>query len=164
MLPNQSLWTLAPSMGGSTDLSFGRGDRGMVSIGRLELGSTGVTGEPSVPLGGGYYLFLLVPAVATVAGGRSAGRDGSNGIRRMGLGAAAGVAFALLVAVGAWASAAAIPIPALGWAPVSIEATMPSTALIALAWGVLGGVVGGLSSPLGASRPAQAVVPPLAPG
>jgi hypothetical protein len=161
LLPNQSLWILAPSMGGSTTLSFGPGGRSEVAIGRgkpdpeaIEAADRGVPG-PTGPLGGGYYLFLLVPAVATVLGGRRAGRAGSDVIRRLGFGAGAGVVFAFLVAAGEWASDAAIPIPALGWAPVSIRAAMPSTALLALGWGVLGGMLGALTAPIGAAPAAQ---------
>jgi hypothetical protein len=158
LLPNQALWILAPSMGGSTEVSFGGRDRSTVAIGRADLGSTastiggGVAAAPSIPLGGGFYLFLLVPAVATVLGGRTAGRTGARWIGRIGRGAGAGVAFAVFVAAGAWASGATIPIPALGWAPVSIDAAMPSTVMFALVWGVAGGALGGLSSGFAAPR------------
>lgn len=170
LLPNQSLWILAPSMGGSTEVSLGPDDRSVVSLGRANLSSTAVAvagrgpAGASVPLGGGFYLFLLVPAVATVLGGRSAAGAGTGWAGRIGRGAGAGVAFAVFVVAGAWASSVAIPVPALGWAPVSIRAAMPSTGLIALAWGVAGGVLGGLSASLGASRSVQAGVPVPEPG
>jgi len=168
LLPNQSMWIVGPSMGGSTEIAFGGGDPSIVSVDGVSLNTAAAAAaavsEPSIHLGGGFYLFLLVPAVATVAGGRSAGRTATGVLRRMGLGAGAGVVFALLIAAASWASAATIPIPALGWAPVSVRTVMPSTVVIALAWGVLGGILGGVSAPLGTERRDQAGVPVPDPG
>ncbi len=170
LLPDQSLWILAPSMGGSTHVSFAGADRNVVSIDRVDLGSVpryvigGRAAGSSVPLGGGFYLFLLVPAVATVLGGRAAGDASSRWPRRGARGAAAGVVFAALVAAAAWGSAITVPIPAVGWAPASIEVAMPSTVVLALAWGVVGGALGGLSSGLGARTQSQAGVPVPEPG
>jgi Family of unknown function (DUF6350) len=170
LLPDQSVWILAPSMGGSTHVSFGGAARTVVSIDRVELGSVpryvmkGRLAEPSVPLGGGFYLFLLVPAVATVLGGRAAGAASSRWPGRSARGAAAGVVFAALVAAAAWASAITVPIPAAGWTPVSVQVAMPSTVALALTWGVVGGALGGLSSALGARTPSQAGVPVPEPG
>jgi hypothetical protein len=59
--------------------------------------------------------------------------------------------FGALMAAGAWFSATTLPLPLpmIGFPavlPGSIQATMPSTAVLALGWGVVGGVIGALSS------------------
>ena len=59
-----------------------------------------------------------------------------------------GDVFGFLMAVAALFSASALPLPLLGpyaVLPMSIRATMPSTALLALARGVAGGALGALS-------------------
>lgn len=168
MLPAQSVWVLAPSMGGTAEVSVGAGDRTTISIARADLGggaALAVSRGPDdrrVPLGGGYLLFLLVPLLAVVGGGRRAAVGAAHPGARAARGAGAGVAFAALVTVGAWLSAASVPIPAFGLAPVSIRAAMPSTALLALAWGVAGGIVGALTAgwaPRGAATSAADHVP-----
>jgi hypothetical protein len=118
------------------------------------------TGERSdggrVKLGGGFYLFLLVPLAATVLGGRraAAGLRGSGA--RLVRGTAAGVVFGVLVGAAALFSGSSLPLPLLGQfdvLPVSIRATMPSTAVLALGWGMVGGALGAFTCRWPASHP-----------
>ncbi len=157
MLPAQSMWVLAPSMGGVTEASIGPDDTSSVTIRRAVLGRGAVAFGPAradpIVLGGGFYLFLLVPLVASVLGGRHAGRGASNTRGRVALGAGVGVVFAAMVGAGAWASGASVPIPAIGWGLVSIGVGMPSTVVVALVWGVGGGSLGVMTSRIGAQDP-----------
>ena len=89
LLPNQSFFVLAPSMGGCTELRGPKASIPLLCPGRLpNLGSPDILDDiarvdgAAQPTGGttadrpmpaGYWMFVLVPAVATFSGGRSAG-------------------------------------------------------------------------------------------
>jgi hypothetical protein len=148
VLPNQSLDVLAPSMGGSTELDLEVGGA------RLTLG--GISGLQGVGLITGwgpeglvfpryYLLFLAAPGVATVMGGRRAaegtGGRGERAIR----GAIAGAVFAALVAVGSAMATIALA-GSTGWRG-RLGPALPSTVVLALAWGVVGGIAGAIVSP-----------------
>jgi hypothetical protein len=158
--PNEAVWTLVPAMGGCVSV------RGSVQADLLcyRRFPTDVVAAP-VPIPGGrlvlpiggasfgaapapYLAFLLVPALASVLGGRRAGaRRGTTGVDAIGLGAAAGVVFAALVAVVAALSSVTV---AYGAAfaesatagRVVLGPEVWSAALLALAWGVIGGAIG----------------------
>jgi hypothetical protein len=176
LLPDQSIWLLGPAMGGSTQVVvFGAESfPGTVKMSGVDEGAlalfldpTGEVGKGHVVLGGGFYLFLLVPLVATVLGGRRAASRAAGSAERVLRGLGAGAVFGVLMATAALFSAASLPLPLLGQfdvLPVSIHAAMPSTALLALAWGAAGGALGALSSgwwrsPAG--RPPQGLENPL---
>ena len=160
LLPNQSIWLLGPAMGGSTQVGILLPGESPTTItlsgidggplGRFLYPSEAFNEHNRLALGGGFYLFLLVPLGATLLGGRRAAEGplpmGERALR----GAGAGVVFGVLMAVGAWFSATMFPLPVPvdipGALPASIYATMPSTAVLALIWGVVGGVLGALSS------------------
>jgi hypothetical protein len=148
VLPNQSLDVLAPSMGGSTELDLEVGGA------RLTLG--GISGLQGVGLITGwgpeglvfpryYLLFLAAPGVATVMGGRRAaeGTDGRG--ERAIRGAIAGAVFAALVAVGSAMATIALA-GSTGWRG-RLGPALPSTVVLALAWGVVGGIAGAIVSP-----------------
>jgi hypothetical protein len=163
LLPNQSFLVVAPSMGGCTSLSGPGGTVPLVCPGTLTAfddpglvpavarGDVTRTPAPDVPtrsMPPGYWAFLLVPAIATVGGGRWAGRTwrGRYGGRERAVRAAgAGVVFAVLMGAGTWMAsidvglalnATSIPTSfTLGASPVG-------TASLALAWGVIGGALG----------------------
>ena len=96
----------------------------------------------------GYFLFLLVPALSVVLGGRyAAKRRAQLRWEAVGMGAASGVVFAALVAVGSWlASVSAGLSSPIGGLPanasVLIGPGVLAAGLLALAWGVVGGVIG----------------------
>ena len=177
LLPDQSVWVLAPAMGGSTQVVVSSAEPfpSTLTLSGIDEGALGLfldpTGELSgggrIALGGGFYLFLLVPLIATVIGGRRVAAASRDAGERLLLGVGSGVVFGVLMAVAALFSASALPLPLLGQyavLPMSIRATMPSTALLALAWGVAGGALGALSGgwPRGAvtGHPAQEAAAP----
>jgi hypothetical protein len=169
LLPNQSVWILAPAMGGSTQIVvsgafYGAGptpttirmsgvDEG--SLASLLDPTVGPGANDHVTLGGGFYLFALVPLMASLLGGRAAAAGSLRSTDRALRGAGAGLAFSVLMGASAWFSLAALPLVVIGLPvilPTSIRATMPSTAVLALVWGTVGGALGALSSPWPSSR------------
>lgn len=179
LLPNEAVWTLVPAMGGC-DGARGSVEEDVLCYGRFPtaVGTTlqSLTGDRAVriPLGSatydtapaGYFLFLLVPAIATLLGGRrAASRLGSRGPEALGSGAAAGVVFAALVAAGALASSVTV---VYGGAFGGQDATAgsfvagPSVVagtLLALAWGVAGGVLGAATTWLRPTPPGARSAP-----
>jgi len=145
LLPNQSIDVLAPSMGGATELEAGGG------VTRLTIGGIS-PGEGIGPLAGwgsegvdfppGYALFLGVPAIASVMGGRRAAEDVASRGERAIRGGLAGTVFASLVTVGT-AMATIVAWGSTGWEGW-LGPAVPSTVLLALAWGVAGGIIGAL--------------------
>lgn len=160
LLPDQSLWILAPAMG-SCDSLIGSSSDSTELCGRTftlrrgwgELVS-GLFGLPERPitLAAPFLLFALVPAIAVVAGAARLSAAGSIAAR-MADGAASGVVFALLVWVGALASR--ISIDEVGAGPLLSAGPEPiKTGLVALLWGVVGGALG---AGLFAMRPQEGV-------
>jgi hypothetical protein len=109
--PNQSL-VLVPAMGGCDGLSGGVSATFLcyskvpttvtVNPERLTSG-TAVVQADFAKAPSGYYLFLLVPALSVVLGGRyAAKRRARLRWEAVGMGAASGVVFAALVVVGSW--------------------------------------------------------------
>jgi hypothetical protein len=152
LLPNQSALILAVTMGSPVDLTIGDDVAARASLGGIDVFGTygDVLPDPApgreeagVDFPGWYVAFLAVPAVAAVLGGRQAGvrvgRAGERAIR----GALGGVVFALLCTVAVWAAGVVIPlfVGPLGGAP-GLSADPTRTAMVALAWGVAGGVMG----------------------
>ena len=96
----------------------------------------------------GYWTFLLVPAIATVGAGRWAGRTwrGRSGGRERALrGAGAGAVFAALVGAGTWMAGVDVGLTLNATstpASFTLGASPLETALLALAWGVIGGALG----------------------
>jgi hypothetical protein len=96
-----------------------------------------------------YFLFLLVPLLSVVAGGRLAARRGARLSGEAGLiGAAAGVVFAALVLVGSLLASltagGSVSVQGLtSGASVRIGPDIVSGFVLALAWGVVGGLAGG---------------------
>jgi hypothetical protein len=97
------------------------------------------------PMPAGYWMFLLVPAVATFSAGRSAGSAGSGRRESFVRGAGAGVVFAVLVGVGSWFANVELVLHGAEGIGTSAHMLGPRplpTALLALAWGVGGGALG----------------------
>lgn len=132
LLPNQSVWVVAASMGGTTEVAID--GRGATAI---RLGSG---------IARAYYLLLSVPTVASLAGGRHAARGLASRRDRAIRGAAAGMVFTALMGSAAWFSWAVVPLvlPGVIVGTVSIRAQMPSTMALAAVWGVAGGAAGAL--------------------
>jgi hypothetical protein len=158
LLPNQSLWVLVPAMGGCDGLSGGGVSATFLCYSKVP---TTVTVNPEGLTSGtavvhadfakapsSYYLFLLVPALSVVLGGRyGAKRRAQLRWEAVGMGAASGVVFAALVAVGSWlASVSAGLSSPMGGLPantsVLIGPGVLAAGLLALVWGVVGGALG----------------------
>ncbi len=160
LVPNQSFFVLAPSMGGCTELRGPRASIPLLCPGRLPALSSldilediarvdgaqpadGTTADRPMPAG--YWMFLLVPAVATFSAGRSAGSAGSGARESFVRGAGAGVVFAVLVGVGSWFASVELVLhgaEGIGTSALTLGPRPLPTALLALAWGVGGGALG----------------------
>ncbi len=173
VLPNQSMWVLIPAMGGcdgaeashfsTTFLCYWRYPK-QVSIGPftpegiLGLAPPVRTEFGTAPVG--YFLFLLVPALAVLLGGRHAVRKRAQfRSETMGIGALAGVVFAFLVLIGAWFASVtgSADLSVAGFSlnsSVHVGPDVLTGGLLALAWGVIGGGLGGWLS--GRDLPAHA--------
>ena len=113
LLPNQSMWVLVPAMGGCDGLSGGGVSATFLCYSKVPT-TVSVTPEglnsdtPAVQADfakapSGSLLFLLVPAVSVVLGGRYAARKRARlKWEAIAMGAASGVVFAVLVALGSW--------------------------------------------------------------
>ncbi|MGH9003107.1 MAG: hypothetical protein ACRDYV_08260 [Acidimicrobiia bacterium] len=159
LLPNQSMWVLVPAMGGCDGLSGGGVSATFLCYSKVpttvSVSPEGLTsGTPVVQADfakapSGYFLFLLVPALSVVLGGRyAAKRRAQLRWEAVGMGAASGVVFAALVAVGSWLASvsAGLSSPTGGIpanASVLIGPAVGAAGLLALLWGVVGGGLGG---------------------
>jgi hypothetical protein len=159
LLPNQSMWVLVPAMGGCDGLYGGGVSASFLCYSKFP-SAVSVTpqglssGKPVVradfePASSGYLLFLLVPALSVVLGGRHAARKRARlKWEAVGVGAASGVVFAVLVALGSWLASVSVVIS-------SSSASIPNNAtvligpgvwiagLLGFVWGVVGGGLGG---------------------
>ncbi len=155
--PNEALWTLVP-VTGACDVIRGSEHADVLCYRRFPLGISpaGDVSFDDAPVG--YLAFLLVPAVATIAGGRWAASSGKrSGWPGAGIGAASGVVFAASVFAGCLmasitlsygATAGAVGAGGHLWiGPDPISGT-----LFALVWGIAGGAGGGASVRLRSRR------------
>jgi len=147
LVPNQSFYVLAPSMGGCTSLDGLQASVALLCPGRLPALGTEVPaavqaarsggpapGHGSMPIG--YWAFLLIPVVATTAEGRWAA-GGEAGRERLVRAAGAGLVFGALVGLGAWASSVEFQGLTFGAEP------LPTMAL-GIVWGMAGGALGAM--------------------
>ena len=166
--PNMAAWVLSAAMGSCLG-QFGSSAvcvlsyRHFPSSGGTLGGSLGrlVSAVPGGPAPAGYLLFFAVPVVATVIGGvHAAARSRSTSRAEAAwVGAGAGLVFGALAAIlVALASIAGSVGPGLGRASTTVFRLGPDpvrTALLAFAWGVIGGTLGALAH--GPSPPGEAV-------
>ena len=159
LLPNQSMWVLVPAMGGCDGLSGGGVSASFLCYSKVpttvSVTPGGLTSDAPVVQAdfakapSGYLAFLLVPALSVILGGRYAARKRAR-IKgeAIAMGAASGVVFAVLVALGSWlASVSAVLSSPAGGLPanasVLIGPAVGAAGLLALLWGVVGGALGG---------------------
>jgi hypothetical protein len=153
LAPDQAMWILAPSMGGCVTTRVDGRSQDVLCLDRIprgddpatwllsELGRIRASSEVA-PMPAVARVFLLVPAAAIVLGLRGVGRGYGTTARAAAIGAAAGAVFALIVIVTSLAGSLWV-VPASGNETTPSFAMGPdpaSTALLAFAWGVLGGV------------------------
>ena len=149
--PNEAIWTFVPAAG-ACDVIRGSERSDVLCYGRFPsfAASSGEVAFENAPLG--YLAFLLVPAIATILGGRWAGSvSEGSGAAPVAVGAAAGVVFAVVMLGAIVASSITLTYGAdpdavgqgghLWIGPDPIMGT-----LVALAWGVVGGALGGATA------------------
>jgi hypothetical protein len=162
LAPNEALWVLVPAMG-SCDGVYGDVSYAFlcywkyptsVSLPATASGPLQQQPAPTVVLGrvpAPYFLFLLAPALAVLLGGRRAASRGAprSAVEAAALGAGAGAVFAVLVvgvgylsAISVGASGGLLGLPSGG--RVIIGPDLIGGGVVALAWGVAGGALGGL--------------------
>jgi hypothetical protein len=159
LLPNQSMWVLVPAMGGCDGLSGGGVSATFLCYSKfptsVSVSTDGSNGDAltvrtdfaTAPTG--YFLFLLVPALSVVLGGRYGVRKRARlRSESIAIGAASGAVFAVLVAVASWLASVSVSLSsATGGIPgnssVLIGPGVLIAGLLALLWGVLGGAIGG---------------------
>jgi hypothetical protein len=151
LLPNQSSMILDTAMGAPTTLTVGNTTVVELTLtGARAIGPAGevVTafikaGSQEAHFPAWYRAFVLVPAVATVSGGRTVGGGAGGRPEAAARGALAGVVYALLCAIASWFAAIVLPVFAstIGGS-VRVGTDPIATFLVASVWGVLGGVAG----------------------
>jgi hypothetical protein len=156
LLPNQAMWVLVPAMGACDEavvdgratpfLCYSRMPTQLPLLAAVDAGIA----SPAFRTPPRWYLaFLLVPLVATLAGGIRAGRAAGSVRARAGAGAASGLVFAALVAVSIALVRTDLRVMGafLGeTVRVSIGPELLRGTGLAAAWGILGGVVGATAS------------------
>lgn len=146
LLPDQALLMAVPAMGGCLEL--GESDAEPTTLCPRELTVRPGWGDllfadrstDILPLSPALLLFLLVPALATTWGGRAAAMGAGSAGERALRGAGAGLVFAALTAAGVAVSAVSVSRAGL---VLSLGADVGRTALLGLAWGPIGGALGG---------------------
>jgi hypothetical protein len=156
LLPNQAMWLLIPAMGGCDEAAVNAHRIQLLCLWRVpatfpvdvavDAGIVGV--EPAYRRPPRAYLaFLLVPLVATIAGGIRAGRGTSSTPTAILLGGASGLLFAGLVAAGI--AFARIDLRATGGLlgdsilRFGVGPELLRGSGLAAAWGISGGALGG---------------------
>jgi hypothetical protein len=167
-LPNHAIFTLVPAMGGC-DGVYGEGVRlDAICLDRvprelsLELFTPESGPRPEIDdAPRAFLILLLVPAAATTLGGVAAVRRARrrarewSGPERAGIGAGAGVVFAVLVAAASALAGIRVSGELFGGAATGSIVYGPDplrAGILALGWGILGGAIGGL---LAGRRPSR---------
>ena len=153
LLPNQSAMILATSMGVPTTLDVGATTVARLTLsgirmdGNIGAGLAALVGAPTTTatFPGWYLVFLAIPAAASLIGGRTAGRAAGGRPEAAIRGALAGVVYAVLCGVTAWAAAIVLP-PWSGILGGSLRLGVDPriTTLVALVWGAIGGAIGSM--------------------
>jgi hypothetical protein len=153
LLPNQSAMILATAMGAPTSLSVG--GESAVKLTREGVVATSERGSLAAAVVGAedtqtsfpswFSVFLLVPLVSTIFGGRAAAEGVKGRGERARRGVLAGAVFALLCGVAAWAATIVVPAwSTLIGGSLSLGTSPTMTAAFALAWGVIGCLAGSM--------------------
>jgi hypothetical protein len=157
LLPNQSLLVLTPEMGACDVASSSAGSTDLLCFGRQPIART----VADIGLAGGvpphddrmpaaFFVLVAVPLAAVLWGGALAGRAVPRE-RRWLVGAASGVVFGMLFTVGALLATISVSAPGstIVRGTTSVGPQLPTAALVALAWGVVGGTIGTMLSGVG---------------
>jgi hypothetical protein len=141
-LPAQSALLMAPASGACIDLLAGSPALELCPW-RLDPSAIGASLVPArTLLSPGLWLLSTVPPIAALIGGRRAALAVA-GRRAIGLGAASGLVFAVLAILGAWFATPSLGGSAPAFVPLTLRIGWPWFVAGAIAWGLLGGAVGG---------------------
>jgi len=165
LLPNEAVMVMAPSMGACDGIYGTMLDYELICYTKFPSDAppqAPATSDPLSALAGSlppleappavYLMFLLVPLLATILGGRSAARVSEAAGRGQGAlnGALAGVVFGPLAGAAAWFAGISIGSGSGGGlgglamgGSVFVGAGAKGTVLFGLVWGVAGGAIGG---------------------
>ncbi len=162
LLPNQSVLFFAGAMGGTTTLSVGGVPAVEITRGGVdapgELGSflaayAGARGTQAT-FPPWFALVLVIPAGATLLGGRAAARGAAGRGERAVRGALAGLVFAAACVVAAWASTLVVPAwTGLVGGSVQLGPSLRAVFALGVAWGVVGCTLGAAALPRPATSP-----------
>ncbi len=151
-LPNQSALALGVSMGVPADLKVGKertatvGLEGFAAEGEFRGLLGDVTQDPeagSFPTPLWYWAFLVVPAAATLLGGRLAGEGARSPRSAAASGALAGFVYAALCVGVVWFASVSLPLlPGVLGGSVRLGQPLGRLAVVSLAWGVVGCTAG----------------------
>jgi hypothetical protein len=156
LVPNQSLLVLTPAMGACDVASSSAGTTDLLCFGRqpiarivADVGLLGGVPPRNDDMPAAFFVLVAVPLAAVLWGGAIVGRTWPAP-RRWLVGAASGVVFALLYALGSLAAAISVSAPGstIVRGTTSVGPDLPTAALFALAWGVVGGTIGAMLSGL----------------
>jgi hypothetical protein len=153
LLPDQAMWVLAPSMGACVSLRVDEGAHDVLCLDRIprapdpatwllsELGR--VDGSPPLaPMPWVVWLFVAVPTAAILLGFHRLGRWAPSLVRAAVRGLVAGGVFAALVTTTALAGSLWLGVQDGDAArSVALGPDPEMTAVLALAWGLVGGVI-----------------------
>lgn len=173
VLPNEAVWVLVPAMGGcdgiygwivSFDLLCYDTFPDEAAFQGLVASAAGGAEIPSFPAGrvpAGYFLFLLVPLVSVVLGGRKGAAGAATRTEGLVLGIASGIVFGVLVGIAAWLAGLGIGVGLGSGGPdmsfvMRFGPQIASALGLGLAWGTLGGALGGVLARLAPAPPAGA--------
>jgi hypothetical protein len=158
--PAQSALLLAPASGSCVEIV---GEGSIYGLCPWRLTASGPGGEAllpdRIPLSPWFWFLSVVPFVAALLGGRRAAIGVTGAGRAVGVGVAAGSAFALLALGGAWLVAPrwfATPVVVPELIPLShiaVRLDWGRTMIAALAWGVAGGGLGAWLATRGYAEP-----------
>jgi hypothetical protein len=160
--PNAAIFVLVPSMGGATNLVGSRAAPAAVRMSGIDPVGFIPPGFGGHAFGSMFFLFLLVPAAATIVGGRWAALGASSPGTRILRGAGSGLVFAAGITTATWFSAVSSPLSRAA-SPIRVSVGVGATAILAAAWGIGGGVLGALSAQVVGAEPAAGAAPPLSP-
>lgn len=153
VLPDQAMWILATSMGSCVSLRVDAAAHDLLCLDRLPrgpdpaswlIGELGrVDGAPdTAPMPAVAWLFLVVPAAALVLGFKGSGRTAASLPRAAAFGASGGLVYAVLVTVTSLAGSLWVVTGDAGQGRfVAIGPDPARTAVLSLAWGVIGGAL-----------------------
>jgi hypothetical protein len=155
LLPNQSSMILDTAMGIPTTIDVGDTPLVRLTITGVDaIGTEGAAVTGLVGAGGDhadfpawYWAFVLVPAAATVIGGRTAGGAARGRREAAARGALAGIVYAALCAIAAWFAAIVLPLfAATVGGSVRVGTDPLKSGAVAMLWGLAGCTLGAISA------------------